>query len=635
MTAEPFQVLPGGVIAYSVVISNVADAALLSVVLSDTLPAGVVYVAQSSAGFSYSPRDGRLTWSIDQIEPGQGVRGGFQLRATGLAIGEVITNTVGATSANAPAVTASAVVEVAPPRQNRVWATPGQGGWLRSEDGRVDLRVQPGAVDRSVDFSYAASSSAPKPLPGLVAAFELEAYDQAGQPVTRFGRAVRLSIFHRADEFVGASSGQRAMFYYDEAAEAWVRLPNSVDFRQRRLWVDIDHLTLFAIAEVEQVEDRLKGMLQPQVLGLNTSLWTGASTFAYPLDLPPAPGGNAPNLALTYSSEAVNQMLSATVDSSKRYGQAGPFGLGWSLQGAGAITRDNGDRYYLDFPGGSYRLVHSGWGNEWHTVPESFLQVTHGSVNAEFGQEFMYGGCPAGHYLGKVSLRAQDTQQWTIRTPDGAVYVFGSPAYSNGLPADYGKTAVHWTGNPVCPVGNACVASGNGQDCGGAVLRPYRWNLESVQPPVGPGWGFTYASSTRVIEPLLPRPINRMCEVIRRGANNAEAEKYVIDTRLEAITFNNGRGNVQISYYTPGGSGSHRSDTPEGFSFTNSYDCDQQWIASDHLVDRIEVQTRANVSDPWNTLRVYSTNLCYGNCAGTSGELESRAINQDHRARSG
>jgi RHS repeat-associated protein/uncharacterized repeat protein (TIGR01451 family) len=619
MTAEPFQVLPGGVITYSVAITNVAEVPLTRVVLSDTLPAGVVYVAQSAVGFSYSPRDQRLTWAIDQIEPGQGLHGGFQLRATGLGIGELITNTVSAASANAAVVTASAVVEVAPPRQNRVWATPGEGGWLRSEDGRVDLRVSPGAVDRSTEFSYEAGHSVPQPLPGLVVAFELQAYDQTGQPVTRFDRAVRLSIFHRANEFVGASSGQRAVFYFDETAGAWVRLSNSVDFTQRRLWVDIDHLTLFAIAEVEQVQDRLKGMLQPHVLGLSTSLWTGASTFAHPLNLPPAPGGNAPNLALTYSSEAVNQMLSATVDSSKRYGQAGPFGLGWSLQGAGAITRDNHDRYYLDFPGGSYRLVHSGWGAAWHTEPESFLQITHGTIDSQFGEEFMHGNCRDGEYLGKVSLRAQDTPQWTIRTPDGTVYVFGSTVGSSGLPSDYGKTAVHWTGNPICPLGNACVASGDGQDCGAAVLRPYRWNLESVQPPVGPGWGFTYASSSREIE---PRGENQMCQVIHRNATNAAARSYVINTRLEAVTYNHGRSNAQITYYTPGGPGSHRSDTPEGFSFTNSYDCDQQWIVSDHLVDRIEVQARANTSDPWNTLRIYSTSLCYGSeCAGTTGDL--------------
>ncbi|HRI57845.1 MAG TPA: hypothetical protein PK170_12215, partial [Anaerolineae bacterium] len=125
MSADPFQIVPGGVITYSVAITNVAGAPLARVALDSPLPTGVVYVAQSGVGFSYSPRDQRLSWAIERIEPGRGLRGSFQLRAIGLGIGQIITNTVSAASADAPLVTASAVVEVAPPRQNRVWATPG------------------------------------------------------------------------------------------------------------------------------------------------------------------------------------------------------------------------------------------------------------------------------------------------------------------------------------------------------------------------------------------------------------------------------------------------------------------------------------------------------------------------------
>ena len=159
MNVDPFQVLPGDVITYSVAITNVAETSLEQVVLDNPLPAGVVYVAQSGVGFSYSARDGRLTWSLRALAPGEAARGGFQLRATGLSIGALIVNTVSASSASTPLVTASAVVEVAPPRQSRVWATPGEGGWLRSEDGRVDLRAPAGAVARWYsDVFFAADS---------------------------------------------------------------------------------------------------------------------------------------------------------------------------------------------------------------------------------------------------------------------------------------------------------------------------------------------------------------------------------------------------------------------------------------------------------------------------------------------
>ena len=620
MIAEPVQVTPGEVITYSVAINNVAAAPLSGVVLSSTLPTGVVFVPNSASGFVYSPRDRRLTWDIARLQPRQGLLGGFQLRATGLALGELITATVGAASALTPLVTATTVVEVAPPARNQEWATPGEGAWLRSEDRRVDLRVSPGAVERATQFSYVAQSTLPRPLPGLVLAFKLQATDDNGQPVRTFGRPVRLSVFYRAHELPGTSSGEKGLFYYDERSEQWVRLPNAVDDLQRRLWMHIDHFTLFAVAKVD-VTDRLKGLLQPHVLGLETNLWSGTSSFAYPLDLPPAPAGNVPPLALVYSSEAANQMMSA--DLNVRRGQASPLGLGWSLQGSGAITRDNKGRYYIEFQGGSYRLENTGSNNQWHTIPESFLQITHVGIDAEFGQEFMYGSCPAGYYLGKVSLRAKDTLQWTVRTPDGTVYTFGSQVDNDGLPSDLGKTALQWSGNPVCSVGNVCVATGNGQSCGAANLRPYRWNLESVQPPAGPGWSLAYDYTTADVKPS--QSINNMCEVINWNAMNSEARRYVRDTRLTRITYGDGHSAVDLSYYVPEG---HRSDVPDGFGFGVDYDCDQQWIVSDHLAERVVVRSRGN-TDPWNTTthvrRVYNTGLYYGPDYGGTNETIDNA----------
>ena len=67
--------------------------------------------AQPRATFRFRSEDlddgvHHLTWQIAGIEPGQGVLGGFQLRSTGLAMGELITATAGADSAATPLVTA-------------------------------------------------------------------------------------------------------------------------------------------------------------------------------------------------------------------------------------------------------------------------------------------------------------------------------------------------------------------------------------------------------------------------------------------------------------------------------------------------------------------------------------------------
>ncbi|MEI2689427.1 MAG: hypothetical protein V9H69_06840 [Anaerolineae bacterium] len=74
ISADPFQVLPGDVISFSVAITNVAATALERVVLDNPLPAGVVYVAQSGVGFSYSPRERPVDLVAESLGAGSRLR---------------------------------------------------------------------------------------------------------------------------------------------------------------------------------------------------------------------------------------------------------------------------------------------------------------------------------------------------------------------------------------------------------------------------------------------------------------------------------------------------------------------------------------------------------------------------------
>ncbi len=272
MTADPIQVLPGGMITYSVAISNVAAAPLLSVVLSDTLPAGVMYVAESAVGFSYSPRDKRLTWTLERIAPGEAVRGGFQLRATGLAIGELVANSVSASSANAIVVTATALVEVAPPRQNRVWAMPGEGGWLRSEDGRVDLRAPAGAVRGRTELRYTAQASQTNLPPNILVAFDLAAADEQGQAVSQFAAPLRIGIPLRAIGLTAIQAAGHSLATFDETSQRWTALVTEIDPIRRQLLATVDHFSTFGVmasestgipAQAEPDVYRARGASQP------------------------------------------------------------------------------------------------------------------------------------------------------------------------------------------------------------------------------------------------------------------------------------------------------------------------------------------------------------------------------------
>lgn len=609
MSADPFQVLPGDVITYSVAITNVADGALLNVVLSDPLPAGMVYVAQSASGFSYSARDKRLTWTLQRIAPGQAVRGGFQLRATGLAIGELVVNTVSAVSANAPVVTASAVVEVAPPRQNQVWTTPAEGGWLRSEDGRVDLRVPPGAMMRRTELIYTAQPTLPTEPAGMIFALGLNARDEVGQVVGSFQRPVRLRIWNARMPRSSRVQGDVSLVYFDDASQVWLPLETETTGLAEGVAADIDAPGVFALLATSAESDRVRGLLIPSVLGAQNNLWTGDSAFSYALEMPPAPGSGTPSLALSYSSGAANGMVEA--HDNDRLGQPSDFGLGWDLAGSGAITR-SGERYFLQFPGGSFQLTNTAGAN-WKTVPESFLQISHDPGGPDnYRTEPVYGFCTNGQQ-GWIKLTTKDTASWTVRTPDGATFVFGGSVNGIGVPLDPGATAFTWEESGISEVPSNC--SGNSGNYRGTLrLRPYRWNLITAQPAVGSGWSYQYDHKSMRLRFDKQHIIT---ETIYDSAMNDWERRSIMHTWLKQIEYGNAHNLVDVTYVLPDG---QRSDKPTGFEWnrvwvqgqskpadwdTQGYTALSQWLVSDKIVDDISIQARTSTNQPWRTVRVY------------------------------
>ncbi len=407
LTAEPTQVEPGDVLTYTATVANAGDTPLTAVVLTDTLPDGLVYVAQSAVGFAYDSRAGQLTWAVGMLAPGATLTGSFQARVQGLALGVTVTNTVLAGSpARAEVLTASAVVDIVPPRNDVVWVTPNEGGLLRSTDDRLLLRIPPGAVQAGTRFSYAGQPALPRPLTGLRFAFTVEAQDASGQPQHRFAAPLVLTLAYRPDEFP-AAAGLPVVYYFDETTGQWMALPTQVDRQRRQLQVAVSHLTLFAAATsgfTYGIQDL------PTIHGFVSDAWSGNSSVSYPLTLPPGPGGLDLGLALTYSSEGVNAIRQPSDDGRSDYDKAQRFdrqasivGWGWSLTGLGQITvqgppEGSGNRLWLSFAGGSYELKYSS--GAWQTEPQGFLRIEH-----------------TGNY-------AEQTP-WYIWTPDGTKYTFG------------------------------------------------------------------------------------------------------------------------------------------------------------------------------------------------------------------
>ena len=99
LDVDPAWAAPGDVVTFTVTAANPGDAPLANLVLTDTLPDGLVYVAQSGVGFAYVARKKQLTWQTPALAAGTAITGSFQARMQGLALGDTVTNTVTASAA--------------------------------------------------------------------------------------------------------------------------------------------------------------------------------------------------------------------------------------------------------------------------------------------------------------------------------------------------------------------------------------------------------------------------------------------------------------------------------------------------------------------------------------------------------
>ena len=92
---------------------------------------------------------------------------------------------------------------------------------------------------------------------------------------------------------------QEITFYHQRPeSETWEILPTVVDAEMGTLSTTIEQSERLALAPYDEDFNYLKGLMTPSVTGLQTSLWTGDSTFSYPLQLPPGPAQATPALGL-------------------------------------------------------------------------------------------------------------------------------------------------------------------------------------------------------------------------------------------------------------------------------------------------------------------------------------------------
>ncbi|WP_194916372.1 RHS repeat domain-containing protein [Catenulispora rubra] len=205
---------------------------------------------------------------------------------------------------------------------------------------------------------------------------------------------------------------------------------------------------------------------------------TGSFTYSYPIALPPASGGKAPDVTLAYDSGSVDGRTSVTNAQASWIGDGWDYSPGYIERSYQPCSQDGiknsgdtcwgGNQVTLSMKGLSGTLVRDDTTGAWHSQSDS-------------GEKIIP--------LTGVSNGAWQGEAWEIVTTDGTRYYFGQDYLPGGDGTDAATDSV-WTQPVYCPKSGdgppegGCYDSGKGT---GSVVTnmAWRWNLDYVVDPHG------------------------------------------------------------------------------------------------------------------------------------------------------
>ncbi|MBS2545308.1 RHS repeat-associated core domain-containing protein [Catenulispora sp. NL8] len=207
----------------------------------------------------------------------------------------------------------------------------------------------------------------------------------------------------------------------------------------------------------------------------------GSFDYSYPINVPPALGGQAPKLALSYDSGSVDGQTAAT------NGQASWIGDGWSYD-AGYIERSykpcskDGVTGSADlcWPGGDTTLSFSLGGHSGDIVRDDAT----GALKMS-GDD--------GSTITKISNAANGTangEAFLVTTADGTKYYFGLGHLPGGNNTDAATNSVYTEPVYAPNSGDPCHTASDGQ--GSWCQMGWRFNLDAIVDPRGNLTQFTY-----------------------------------------------------------------------------------------------------------------------------------------------
>ncbi len=330
------------------------------------------------------------------------------------------------------------------------------------------------------------------------------------------------------------------------------------------------------------------------VADYQVGLLTGAAETGYPIPVPPAAAGPAPDVRLVYNSGSVDGM------NTSKNNQPGWVGIGWSLQ-SGAIVRHlktcnqprydyqgnlyytkdlclTGDNFTITLNGVTSRLVNAG-GNLYRLQNDLYWKL-----------ELRTDG-PSGH---------PDTQKeyWLVTTPDGTKYRFGGETEpETGFPQ---QSAFYVTVYDL----NACSGYPQNYLCD----KVWQWNLDRVEDSNGNVTSYYYERETNYYNGLSDNTLRRKyvkaghlsrIEYTKRvGQSSQPHARVLFHTELRCTDPTTASGCAWPSAFP---------DTPNDLTCEATGSCTQNaptfW--SQRRLDSVQTQTYDQAGATWKTAAIY------------------------------
>lgn len=242
-----------------------------------------------------------------------------------------------------------------------------QGGILVADEGRIKIEIPENALSETSSIAIGKPSGDSVPPFSLSGdPFEITARGEASkEEQTQFPEEITISVSYAELDVPETLEGDLTLYWYNPETKDWDALPTTVNPETKILEAYTDHFTVFDMDVNNWQASRL-----PTVDSFQVSNFTGAATYALPIEVPAGPGGFQPNFLLTYNSQIVDQSTTAT--------QATWVGMGWSLDtgsidldshGTGTYTGD--DSYLFNVAGMSTRFIKDSSG-VYHAMDENF-----------------------------------------------------------------------------------------------------------------------------------------------------------------------------------------------------------------------------------------------------------------------